>query len=76
MKIYKNVNFNLDKNMICHTYNSEEYDRTPIYCLYLKLLKNKIDNVKLYNVYQKLNKYKLEEMIVHKDSLLNTRIHM
>lgn len=76
MKIYKNVNFNLDNNIIGYTYNSEEYDRTPIYCLYIKLIQNKVDNLKLCNIYKKLNKYKLEEMIIHKESVFNTRIHM
>lgn len=75
MKFYKNVGFNLEKNRIYETYNSDEYDRKPIYCLYIKLITNQIQNFKIINIFQKLNKYKLEEMIVHKESVSNTKIH-
>jgi hypothetical protein len=75
MKFYKNVQFNLDQNRFYETYNSDEYDRKPIYCLYIKLITNKIQSLKITNIFQKLNKYKLEEMIVHKESVSNTKIH-
>jgi hypothetical protein len=71
----KNVKFNLEENEIYYTYTLNDYNRQPIDSLYNKLLTNRIPNDKLRNIFDKLNKYKLQEMIVHKKSLCNTTIY-
>jgi len=74
MKINKNVKFNLDKNIIHYTYSLDEYNRMQINSIYNQILTNKISGSKLNNIFNKLNKYKLQEMVVHKKSLCNTTI--
>jgi hypothetical protein len=74
MKMNKNVKFNLDKNIVHYTYTLHEYNRIPINSLYHKILEGKIPHSKLNNIFYKLNKYKLQEMVVHKKSLCNTAI--
>jgi hypothetical protein len=71
----KNVKFNLEENEIYYTYTLNDYNRQPIDSLYNKILTNRIPNVKLRYIFDKLNKYKLQEMIVHKKSLCNTTIY-
>ena len=75
MKINKNVKFNLEKNIVYDTYTLEEYNRIQINSLYNKMLAHKIPYSKLNNIFNKLNKYKLQEMVVHKKSLCNTTIY-
>lgn len=75
MKINKNVKFNLDKNIVYDTYTLDEYNRIQINSLYNKILASKIPYSKLNNIFDKLNKYKLQEMVVHKKSLCNTTIY-
>lgn len=75
MKINKNVKFNLDKNIVYDTYTLDEYNRIQINSLYNKILARKIPYSKLNNIFDKLNKYKLQEMVVHKKSLCNTTIY-
>ena len=71
----KNVTFNLEKNIIYYTYNFDEYNRSQINSLYNQIRNNNVSNQNLVNIFNKLNKYKLEEMIVHKKSLCNTTIY-
>ena len=74
-KPVKSVSFDLDKNEIYSTYSLNEYDRYPIYStLYLKCY-NRISDQEWMLMYQTLNYYKMNEMIVHKESLCNTHLH-
>ena len=71
----KSVQFNLDNTIFYDTYSSEEYDRYPIdSILYLKCY-NKVSDFDWINMLENLNLFKICEMIVHKNSLNNTRIH-
>jgi len=71
----KSVQFNLDNTIFYDTYSSEEYDRYPIdSILYLKCY-NKVSDFDWTNMLENLNLFKICEMIVHKNSLNNTRIH-
>lgn len=70
----KKVTFNNIVN-INNTYSNEEYDRSPIdSIIYLRTLQRvNLDEWK--NIFTELNQYKLQEMIVHKDSINNVKIH-
>jgi len=71
----KSVQFNLDNTIFYDTYSNEEYDRYPIdSILYLKCY-NKVSDFDWANMLENLNFFKICEMIVHKNSLNNTRIH-
>ncbi len=71
----KSVRFNLNENKICETYSTSEYDREPI-CSVLNLYKyNKIDLEEWKDIFIKLNLFKIREMIVHNNSICNTRLH-
>ena len=70
----KSVTFNDNINII-DTYSKNEYDRSPIdSIIYLRTLQ-RINFKEWKNIFTELNKYKLEEMIVHKDSVQNVKIH-
>lgn len=74
--IKKSVNFNLNKNTIHEVYSEDEYDRHQIdSILYLKCYK-RINQNEWSDIFIKLNYYKMEEMIVHKESLKNTKLHI
>lgn len=70
----KNVTFN-DYPEIVDTYSKNEYDRSPIdSIIYLRTLQR--INIKEWKIiFSELNKYKLQEMPVHKDSIQNIKIH-
>lgn len=71
----KKVKFNLNKNIQYTTYSSDEYSRCPIdSVLYLKSY-NKISDTEWKIIMFQLNEYKLNEMIVHKDSIRNIKIN-
>ena len=65
----KRVTFNIAKNTILTTYSSDEYDRKSIDSLaYLRTLQ-RISQNEWNSIMHDLNNYKMNEMIVHKDSL-------
>ncbi len=71
----KSVQFNLDNTIFYDAYSNEEYDRYPIdSILYLKCY-NKVSDFDWIEMLENLNLFKICEMIVHKNSLNNTRIH-
>lgn len=71
----KHVSFNLDKNEILNTYSPDEYDRTSIdSILYLKSLQ-RLNQNEWNNIITELNNFKMNEMISHKDSISNIKIH-
>jgi hypothetical protein len=71
----KSVRFNLNDIKFYDTYSKEEYNRFPIdSILYLKCY-NKISYFDWSKMVDSLNKFKICEMIVHKKSLSNTKIH-
>lgn len=71
----KSVRFNLDNTRFYNTYSNDEYDRYSIdSILYLKCY-NKISDFEWTYMLNSLNIFKICEMIVHKDSLNNTKIH-
>lgn len=69
----KSVVFNLEKNRIYSVYSSDEYDRFPIVStLYLKCY-NKISAEDWGDIQKQLSYYKKTQMIVHSESICNTR---
>jgi hypothetical protein len=71
----KSVQFNLDNTIFCYTYSNEEYDRYPIDSIMYLRCYNKVSDFDWINMLENLNLFKICEMIVHKNSLNNTRIH-
>lgn len=68
----KKVTFDENKN---ECYVVEMYDRLPIQSvLYLRCY-NKITSKEWIQIHEELNEFKYKEMVVHKDSLRNTRFH-
>jgi hypothetical protein len=65
----KNVRFDLNKNQEYLTYSLSEYDR-------IACNPQKMTTEEWIGVLNKLNKFKLTEMIVHHESLKNTRLHI
>lgn len=63
----KAVQFDLSKNCIYDTYSKDEYDREMIVI--------RVTLSEVNNIYQDLRKYKTTEMIVHNNSISNTRLH-
>lgn len=71
----KHVSFNLDKTQILNTYSAEEYDRGCIdSIMYLRTLQ-RINQNEWNNIVNELNDFKKNEMVSHKDSLHNLRLH-
>lgn len=71
----KSVAFDLSRNTIHMVESSDEYDRYQIEStLYLKCL-NRISLEEWNDMYHNLNYFKCNEMVVHKDSLDNTKLH-
>ena len=58
------------------TYSYKEYDRLCIdHVLYRKAY-NMISDIEIYNLYLDLDKYKLYEMVVNKESFCNNLYHL
>jgi hypothetical protein len=69
----KSVCFNLERNEVFLVYSIDEYDRMPIdSTLYLKCY-NKINASDWRNIQNQLSYYKRTEMIVHYNSICNTK---
>lgn len=68
-KQLKQVKFNLNKNETYLTYSYKEYDRYPIDSILFRKCYNRISHEEWMKEQQDLLKYKLTEMIVHKDSI-------
>lgn len=72
----KHVTFNLEYNTEYDAYSSCEYDRIPIpSILYLKYSK-KLSDEEWYSELEKINIFKKYEMIIHKSSICNTKLHL
>jgi hypothetical protein len=71
----KTVKFNLEKNTIHNVYSSDEYDRQQIHSMMYLRLFGKISLIEWTQMLNEINIYKLNEMPVHMDSVMNTRIH-
>lgn len=70
--IYKRVTFDESRN---EYFPGLEYDRLPIQsALYMRCF-NRLSHQDWIEIHEELNTYKYNEMIVHKDSLQNTRFH-
>ncbi|NDC96412.1 hypothetical protein EB118_15440 [bacterium] len=72
--VTKRVTFN-DNCVYFETYSIDIYDRYPIESTIYKLCYKRISNKDWIKIHEELNKYKHQEMVVHKDSLHNTRFH-
>lgn len=72
---HKHVVFSLEKNTFHETYSSDMYDRSGIDSVLYRKAYNKISDKEWNEIMTSLNKYKAEEMISHKQSLHNVRIH-
>ena len=71
----KSVKFNLHRNTIHEMYSSDEYDRHQIdSLLYLKSY-GRITRFEWFKALLEVNVYKLMEMPVHNDSVVNTKLH-
>lgn len=62
----KTVQFDLSKNCIYNTYSKDEYDR--------QMAVIRVTLTEVNNIYKELRKYKTTEMIVHNNSIGNTRL--
>ena len=71
----KHVTFNLELNTISDTYSQEEYDRFPNSCLLLKRRTNQLSDNEWNSELEKINIFKTREMVVHKMSICNTKLH-
>lgn len=72
----KVVSFNLDDNKIYDTYSVSEYDRgISIHSVIFLRYCNKISDYEWFSLFEQLNQFKIKEMIVHKESVSNTRLH-
>lgn len=74
-KKHKTVSFNLDNNIVFETYSKDDYDRRQIYSTLWRKAYNRITFQEWRSIYESLNKFKCEEMIIHKDSIGNINIH-
>ncbi len=71
----KQVRFDMNKTEITNTYSHDEYDRTQIdSAVYLHTLQ-RINKEEWNSIFIELNNYKTHEMLVHKDSINNVKIH-
>lgn len=69
------VRFDLSKNQTFDMYSNCEYNRYPIdSILYLRCYR-KVSDTDWRTIMDNLNYYKTTEMIVHRDSVHNTRLH-
>lgn len=75
MTKHKVVSFNLNDNTIHETYSSDTYDRSVIDSILYRKAYNRVSDAEWQEVLMSLNKYKIEEMISHKDSLHNLRLY-
>jgi hypothetical protein len=71
----KNVKFDLDRNNIYITYSSEDYDRTTIDCILKMKLYGKVTIQDWDQIWIDMNRYKTTEMINHKNSINNIKLH-
>lgn len=71
----KRVTFKESSNITYITYSKEEYDRFQIDSILYLYLYQKISNHEWKSVFEELNHYKCTEMIVHRDSIGNLRLH-
>jgi hypothetical protein len=70
----KKVNFNLSKNTYHTTYSSSEYNRSQIdSTIYLYCYK-RITDKEMNTIINDLNIFKSKEMIIHIDSIQNTKL--
>lgn len=60
--------------LIYTTYSPDEYDRHTIDSILYKKCFKRISNEEWNNVLKNLNNFKIEDMIVHKSSLFNTKL--
>lgn len=72
----KSVGFNLELNKTFITYSLQEYDRLPIQSILYMKCYNKISTETWNQVLYDLNIYKTREMIIHKSSICNTKLHI
>ena len=70
----KQVSFNLTKNIVHQTYSKKDYDRGQIDSTLYLYCYGRITQVQWIRVLWDLNEFKSKEMIVHIDSLHNTKI--
>lgn len=72
----KNVQFDLNRNMIYPTYSRNEYDRSCIDHVLYRRAYRRISDEEMNAIYVNLDLYKLYEMSVHKSSFKNNSYHI
>lgn len=70
----KHVTFTVQLYTVEYTYSNSEYDRTPILSE-LFVNRHTLSDQEWFSECEKLNEFKTQEMIVHKNSVINTRLH-
>jgi hypothetical protein len=70
------VSFNLDKNQTFTTYSHHEYSRDPIDHVLYRRSYRQISDDEFHAIYVNLDLYKLYNMVVHKNSIQNTLLHV
>jgi hypothetical protein len=71
----KTVKFDIEKNHIYITYSSEDYDRSTIDCILKMKLYGRVTAQEWEQIWIDLNEYKTTEMIHHKTSINNIKLH-
>ncbi len=70
----KQVRFDTNKNTMYETYSPDEYDRHQIDSILYQKAYNMISNEEWLSILSELQRYKLLEMLVHKNSINNIRL--
>ena len=71
----KRVEFDTNKNVVYSVYSREEYDRWPIDSILYQRSLRRISNTEWQLMIQQLNFYKQTEMVVHNESVTNTKFN-
>lgn len=75
MNILKKVSFDLTRNEMHLVYSEKEYDRGQIDSILYMRSYRRISDEEWFNMYIKLDLYKMYEMPVAKDSVANNCYH-
>lgn len=69
------VSFDLLQTKLFSTHSNDDYDRLPIDSTIYLYSYAKVSDLEWQKLYEDLNYYKSNEMIVHKKSIQNIRLH-
>ena len=72
----RRVSFSLNNNIIHYTYSRHEYDRSCIDHVLYRHAYKRLSDEDMKAIYVNLDLYKLYEMPIHKESLINNAYHI